>query len=52
MKSGRGRVREALAGMDAFAAAFKPARMLLVGSGGIALEKFLAKPVEHWVKGT
>ena len=46
-----GRAREAQAGMDAFAAAFKPARMLLVG-GGIAIEEFLAKPVEHWVKGT
>jgi len=46
-----GRAREAQAGMDAFAAAFKPARMLLVGGGGIALEEFLAKPVEHWVKG-
>jgi len=47
-----GRAREAQAGMDAFAAAFKPARMLLVGGDGIALEEFLAKPVEHWVKGT
>jgi hypothetical protein len=47
-----GRAREALAGMDAFAAAFKPARMLLVGGGGIALEEFLARPVEHWVTGT
>ena len=47
-----GRARAAQAGMDAFAAAFKPARMLLVGGGGIALEEFLAKPVEHWVKGS
>jgi predicted AAA+ superfamily ATPase len=47
-----GRAREALAGMDAFAAAFKPARMLLVGGDGIALEEFLAKPVEHWMKET
>ncbi len=45
-----GRVRETLAGMDAFAAAFKPARTLLVGGDGIALEEFLSRPVEHWVK--
>ena len=45
-----GRAREVQAGMDAFAAAFKPARVLLVGGGGIVLEEFLAKPVEHWVK--
>ncbi len=46
-----GRRREALAGMDAFAGAFKGARRLLVGGDGIALEEFLAKPVAHWVKG-
>jgi len=45
-----GRRREALAGMDAFAEAFKGARRLLVGGDGIALEEFLAKPVAHWVK--
>ena len=45
-----GRRREALAGVDAFATAFKGARRLLVGGDGIALEEFLAKPVEHWVK--
>ena len=45
-----GRTRESLAGMDAFAAAFKPAYMLLVGADGIAIEEFLSRPVEHWVK--
>lgn len=44
-----GRSREALAGMSAFSAAFKPRRQLLVGSGGIAVEEFLARPVAHWV---
>jgi hypothetical protein len=45
-----GRRRDTLAGMDAFADSFKGARRLLVGSDGIALEGFLAKPVAHWVK--
>lgn len=45
-----GRLRETLSGMDAFATAFKPARKLLVGNDGIALEEFLSRPVEHWVK--
>ena len=45
-----GRAREALPGMEAFATAFKPTRRLLVGGDGIALEEFLSRPVEHWVK--
>jgi predicted AAA+ superfamily ATPase len=45
-----GRVAETLPGMAAFAEAFKPGRMLLVGGDGIAVEDFLLKPVEHWVK--
>jgi predicted AAA+ superfamily ATPase len=44
-----GRVRETPAGMDAFTAAFKPARTMLVGGDGIAVEEFLSRPVEHWV---
>ncbi len=43
------RRRETLPGMEAFAAAFKPTRKLLVGGDGIALEEFLSKPVAHWV---
>ena len=46
-----GRAQETLPGMEAFAAAFKPKRKLLVGGDGIALEEFLLQPVEHWVKG-
>ena len=45
-----GRARETLPGMEAFTAAFKPARTLLVGGDGIPVEEFLSKPVEHWVK--
>lgn len=44
-----GRAREALPGMEAFSAAFKPKRKLLIGGDGIALETFLSRPVEQWV---
>jgi predicted AAA+ superfamily ATPase len=46
-----GRAREAQPGLAAFAEAFKPRRRLLVGGDGIALEEFLSRPVEHWMKG-
>lgn len=46
-----GRARGILTGMDAFSTAFKPTRKLLVGSGGIPIGEFLAKPVLHWVGG-
>ena len=45
-----GRVRDAQPGLAAFQAAFPSARTLLVGGDGIAIEEFLAKQVEHWVK--
>lgn len=45
-----GRARGTLPGMDAFSAAFKPTRKLLVGGDGIPIGKFLEKPVEEWVK--
>lgn len=44
-----GRSRDAFAGMDSFAAAFRPQRRLLVGGDGIAIEEFLSRPVTHWV---
>jgi len=44
-----GAPRDTLPGTAAFAAAFHPHRTLLVGSGGIPLEEFLAEPVLHWV---
>jgi predicted AAA+ superfamily ATPase len=44
-----GRAREIPSGMEAFGAAFKHARKLLVGGDGIAIEEFLSRPVGHWV---
>jgi predicted AAA+ superfamily ATPase len=43
------RARAVLPGMEAFATAFGARRKLLIGGDGIALEDFLARPVEHWV---
>jgi predicted AAA+ superfamily ATPase len=45
-----GRAREALPGLAAFAAAFKPKRQLLVGGDGIAVEEFLRVPVICWLQ--
>jgi predicted AAA+ superfamily ATPase len=47
VKSGRG--REGLPGLAAFAEAYQPARMLLVGGDGIPVEEFLGRPVAHWI---
>ena len=44
-----GRARGTPPGMAAFADAFRPTRLLLVGDDGIAVEEFLSQPVEHWV---
>ena len=44
------RRRDTMPGMTAFADAFRPTRKLLVGGDGIALDEFLSKPVEHWVR--
>ena len=43
-----GRAQSVLAGMQAFNAAFKPDRLLLVGGDGIAVDDFLRMPVENW----
>ena len=45
-----GRAPAALPGLDAFAEAFRPHRTLVIGGDGIAVEEFLAQPVEHWVR--
>lgn len=37
-------------GTDAFAAAFRPQRVLLVGGDGIPVDEFLGRPVERWVR--
>ncbi len=44
-----GRRKESLAGMEAFARAFRPRRTLLVGAQGIPIEEFLLAPAERWV---
>lgn len=44
-----GRRRDTLPGLEAFAAAFKPRRTLLVGADGVAVEDFLSRPVSHWI---
>jgi hypothetical protein len=44
-----GRPRTAPPGLAAFAAHHGPVRLLLVGSGGIGLEEFLAVPARTWV---
>lgn len=45
-----GRMGDVLPGMAAFADAFHPQRMLLVGGDGISLEEFLLRPVEGWAR--
>ncbi|MBK7702663.1 MAG: ATP-binding protein [bacterium] len=45
-----GRTPEMLPGLDAFDAAFKPRRTLLVGGNGMALEEFLGRPVGDWLQ--
>ena len=41
--------RSSLPGMSAFAARYRPARQLVVGGDGVALEEFLASPAERWL---
>lgn len=49
VKSGRATDRRE--GMDAFVAEFRPKRRLLVGTGGIPVEEFLARDAVEWVMG-
>ena len=44
-----GRTTSSLPGMESFAKSFKPDRLLIVGTGGISLERFLSKPVGYWI---
>jgi len=46
-----GRARDSLPGTDAFAAAYAPDRVPLVGAEGIPLETFLERPVTDWLRG-
>ena len=43
------RRRDSLPGITAFAEAFSPSRMLLVGGDGIPIGEFLSRPVSHWI---
>lgn len=43
------RARTSQPGMKAFAEAFNPERILLVGGDGISIEDFLSRPVERWI---
>ncbi len=45
-----GRARDAVSGLKAFGEAFSPTRRLLVGTGGIELERFLSEPVGYWLR--
>ena len=42
--------KEKLSGLDAFAKAYNPKLLLVIGQQGISLEDFLKKPIENWVK--
>lgn len=44
-----GRTTTSLPGMESFSKSFKPGRRLIVGPGGISLERFLSTPVEYWI---
>lgn len=45
-----GRQRDVRPGFEAFAAAFRPTRILWVGGDGVPVEEFLRQPVQHWLK--
>jgi predicted AAA+ superfamily ATPase len=44
-----GRTKGIFSGLEAFSAAFKPKRTLLVGRDGIRIDEFLSYPIEHWI---
>jgi len=46
VKSGRQRVTPS--GLDTFAKSFRPKQMILVGSGGIPVDRFLGKSISDW----
>ena len=45
-----GKIPAMFPGLDAFAEAFHPTKCLIVGEGGISVEKFLSTPVTWWLK--
>ncbi len=44
-----GRISHTFSGMDVFDKLYKPTRKLIIGTGGISLEKFLSTPAQHWL---
>lgn len=44
-----GAEKEALPAMAEFSKVFHPKRMLLVGTGGVAIEEFLTNPLAVWI---
>jgi predicted AAA+ superfamily ATPase len=44
-----GRAPDAFSDLAAFAETFRPRRTLLAGGDGSPVDKFLARPVEHWI---
>ena len=44
-----GRIPTSFPGLDMFSKAFNPTKKLIVGTGGISLEKFLSTPAAYWV---
>jgi predicted AAA+ superfamily ATPase len=45
-----GRSRDALPGIAAFADAFQPARILLVGAAGVPFDEFLSRSPTDWLR--
>ena len=45
-----GRMPSSFPGLDDFVKRFKPTGTLIVGEGGVSLEKFLSTPVEYWMQ--
>jgi len=45
-----GKKRTSISGLGDFSTIFRTARSLIVGDGGISVEKFLSTPVAHWVR--
>jgi predicted AAA+ superfamily ATPase len=45
-----GRAPNAFSGLETFARAFEPTRVLVVGGDGVPLDDFLSAPVEQWLR--
>lgn len=45
-----GRIPASLHGLDAFSKIYRPTKSLIVGPGGITLERFLSTPVDDWIQ--